>query len=65
MRTLNQRPLLPVPALLLDHDLAADDTPVEFVQPVCVLTDACVERRRMRHVPNGDLNRALHASASS
>ena len=54
-----------MPALLLDDDVAADDAPVELLQLGRVLADARVERRRMRHVADGDLQRHLHASGSS
>jgi len=47
--------LVLVPALLLDHDVAANDASIELVQLGRTLANASVERCRMRHVPNGDL----------
>ena len=57
--------LLLVPVLLLDDDVATDDSPVELLQFGSVFADARVERHRMRHVPKSDLQWYLHASVSS
>ena len=56
--------LLLVAALLLDDYVASDDAPVELLQLRRVFANPRLERGGMRHVPNDDLQRYLHASVS-
>jgi len=57
---LNDRPWLLCRALLLDDDAAADDIRIESGQLSHLLANARGERVRVRHVPDGDLQRCLH-----
>ena len=62
---LDKAPLLLVPVRFLDGDAARGDVGVELLELRHLLADPGLEGLRRRHVPEDDLNCALHGVLTS